>query len=157
MKKTNRIITILIFIFLYIPMAVLIVGSFNTGKNLSVFEGFTLQQYTELFRDEKLISLLANSVLIAVLSTGIATVFGTFAAVGIHGLKPKMRNVVMSLTNIPMTNPDIVTGISLSLLFVFIGSGLLGRRESLNFWTILIAHITFSLPYVILNVMPKLQ
>ena len=85
MKKTNRIITILIFIFLYIPMAVLIVGSFNTGKNLSVFEGFTLQQYTELFRDEKLISLLANSVLIAVLSTGIATVFGTFAAVGIMG------------------------------------------------------------------------
>ena len=157
MKKTNRLITILIFIFLYIPMAVLIVGSFNTGKNLSVFEGFTLNQYAELFRDEKLISLLANSVLIAVLSTGIATVFGTFAAVGIHGLKPKMRNVVMSLTNIPMTNPDIVTGISLSLLFVFVGSGLLGQKESLNFWTILIAHITFSLPYVILNVMPKLQ
>ena len=157
MKKANRLITVLIFIFLYIPMAVLIVGSFNTGKNLSVFESFTLQQYAELFRDEKLISLLANSVLIAVLSTGIATVFGTFAAVGIHGLKPKMRSVVMSLTNIPMTNPDIVTGISLSLLFVFIGSGLLGQRESLNFWTILIAHITFSLPYVILNVMPKLQ
>ena len=157
MKKTNRIITILIFIFLYIPMAVLIVGSFNTGKNLSVFEGFTLQQYRELFRDEKLISLLGNSVLIAILSTGIATVFGTFAAVGIHGLKPKMRKVVMSLTNIPMTNPDIVTGISLSLLFVFLGSGLLGQKESLNFWTILIAHITFSLPYVILNVMPKLQ
>ena len=157
MKKTNRIITILIFIFLYIPMAVLIVGSFNTGKNLSVFEGFTLNQYAELFQDEKLISLLGNSVLIAVLSTGIATVFGTFAAVGIHGLKPKMRSVVMSLTNIPMTNPDIVTGISLSLLFVFLGSGLLGQKESLNFWTILIAHITFSLPYVILNVMPKLQ
>ena len=157
MKKTNRIITILIFIFLYIPMAVLIVGSFNTGKNLSVFEGFTLQQYAELFRDEKLISLLANSVLIAVLSTGIATVFGTFAAVGIHGLKPKMRSVVMNLTNIPMTNPDIVTGISLSLLFVFLGSGLMGKKDSLNFWTILIAHITFSLPYVILNVMPKLQ
>ena len=157
MKKTNRLITILIFIFLYIPMAVLIVGSFNTGKNLSVFEGFTLNQYAELFRDEKLIQLLGNSLLIAILSTGIATVFGTFAAVGIHGLKPKMRKVVMSLTNIPMTNPDIVTGISLSLLFVFIGSGMLGQKESLNFWTILIAHITFSLPYVILNVMPKLQ
>ena len=157
MKKTNRLITILIFIFLYIPMAVLIVGSFNTGKNLSVFEGFTLRQYGELFRDEKLIQLLGNSLLIAILSTGIATVFGTFAAVGIHGLKPRMRKVVMSLTNIPMTNPDIVTGISLSLLFVFIGSGLLGQKESLNFWTILIAHITFSLPYVILNVMPKLQ
>ena len=157
MKKTNRILTILIFIFLYIPMAVLIVGSFNTGKNLSVFEGFTFNQYAELFRDEKLLQLLGNSALIAILSTALATVFGTFAAVGIHGLKPKMRKVVMGLTNIPMTNPDIVTGISLSLLFVFIGSGLLGQKESLNFWTILLAHITFSLPYVILNVMPKLQ
>jgi len=157
MKKTNRILTILIFIFLYIPMAVLIVGSFNTGKNLSVFEGFTLKQYGELFRDQKLLTLLGNSLLIAILSTATATVFGTFAAVGIHGLKPKMRKVVMGLTNIPMTNPDIVTGISLSLLFVFLGTGLLGQKESLNFWTILIAHITFSLPYVILNVMPKLQ
>jgi len=157
MKKTNRILTILIFVFLYIPMAVLVVGSFNTGKTLSAFEGFTLAQYAELFRDEKLLKLLGNSVLIAILSTAIATGFGTFAAVGIHGLKPKMRKVVMSLTNIPMTNPDIVTGISLSLLFVFIGTGLLGQRESLTFWTLLIAHVTFSLPYVILNVMPKLQ
>ena len=79
------------------------------------------------------------------------------AAVGIHSLKPKMRKVVMSLTNIPMTNPDIVTGVSLSLLFVFVGTGMLGQRESLNFWTLLLAHVTFGLPYVILNVMPKLQ
>ena len=157
MKKTNRILTILIFIFLYIPMAVLIVGSFNTGKNLSVFEGFTLNQYAELFRDQKLLQLLGNSVLIAILSPAVATVFGTFAAVGIHGLKPRMRKVVMGLTNIPMTNPDIVTGISLSLLFVFVGSKLLGQKESLTFWTLLIAHMTFNLPYVILNVMPKLQ
>ena len=157
MKKTNRLITILIFVFLYIPMAVLIVGSFNTGKNLAIFEGFTLNQYAELFRDEDLLALLGNSLLLAILSTAIATAFGTFAAVGIHSLKPKMRKVVMSLTNIPMTNPDIVTGISLSLLFVFIGTGMLGQKQSLNFWTLLIAHITFNLPYVILNVMPKLQ
>ena len=157
MKKTNRIFTILIFIFLYIPMAVLIAGSFNTGKNLAVFEGFTLKQYAELFRDKDLLALLGNSLLIAILSTAIATAFGTFAAVGIHSLKPRMRKVVMSLTNIPMTNPDIVTGISLSLLFVFIGTGMLGQKQSLNFWTLLIAHITFNLPYVILNVMPKLQ
>ena len=157
MKKTNRIFTVLIFIFLYIPMAVLIAGSFNTGKNLAVFEGFTLKQYAELFRDKDLLALLGNSLLIAILSTGIATAFGTFAAVGIHSLKPRMRKVVMSLTNIPMTNPDIVTGISLSLLFVFIGTGMLGQKQSLNFWTLLIAHITFNLPYVILNVMPKLQ
>ena len=157
MKKANRILTILIFIFLYIPMAVLVVGSFNTGKNLSVFEGFTLNQYVELFRDQKLIQLLGNSLLISILSTFIATVFGTIAAVGIHGLKPRLRKFVMSMTNIPMTNPDIVTGISLSLLFVFVGTEMLGKKDSLNFGTLLIAHITFSLPYVILNVMPKLQ
>ena len=157
MKKTNRIFTILIFIFLYIPMAVLILASFNTGKSLTHFEGFTFHQYLELFRDKDLLSLLGNSLLIAILSTAVATGFGTFAAVGIHRLKPKMRKAVMTLTNIPMTNPDIVTGISLSLLFVFIGSGMLNQRQSLNFWTLLIAHITFNLPYVILNVMPKLQ
>ena len=157
MKKASRIITVLIFIFLYIPMLLLVVASFNTGKNLSVFESFTLQQYVELFKDKDLLALLGNSLLISILATLTATVFGTFAAVGIHSLKPRMRKVVMSLTNIPMTNPDIVTGISLSLLFVFVGTNMLGQKESLNFWTLLIAHITFNLPYVILNVMPKLQ
>ena len=125
MKKMNRQFTVLIFIFLYIPMAVLILGSFNTGKNLAVFEGFTLQQYVRLFQDRSLLKLLGNSVLISVLASGLSTVFGTFAAVGIHGMKPKLRKTVMGLTNIPMTNPDIVTGISLSLLFVFIGTGML--------------------------------
>ena len=153
MKKTTRLITVLIFIFMYIPMAVLIVASFNTGKDITQFEGFTLQQYVRLFQDRSLLKLLGNSVLISVLASGLSTVFGTFAAVGIHGLKPKMRKAVMSLTNIPMTNPDIVTGISLSLLFVFVGSKLLGQKDALTFWTLLIAHMTFNLPYVILNVM----
>ena len=157
MKKTNRLITVLIFVFLYIPMAVLVVASFNTGKDITQFEGFTLKQYAELFRDKDLLGLLGNSILIALLSTAVSVGFGTFAALGIHNLKPRMRKVVMSLTNIPMTNPDIVTGVSLSLLFVFVGTGLLGQRESLNFWTLLLAHVTFGLPYVILNVMPKLQ
>jgi len=157
MKKTNRILTILIFSFLYLPMLVLVVASFNTGKDLTVFEGFTLDQYKALFRDKDLLALLGNSLLISILSTAIATGFGTFAAVGIHNLNPKLRKTVMSLTNIPMTNPDIVTGISLSLLFVFVGTTLFNQKESLNFWTLLIAHITFNLPYVILNVMPKLK
>ena len=157
MKRANKIITVLIFIFLYIPMAVLIVASFNTGKDITQFEGFTLQRYAELFKDEALLRLLGNSLLISILASFVSTVFGTLSAVGIHGLKPKMRKVVMSLTNIPMTNPDIVTGVSLSLLFVFIGSKLLGQKESLTFGTLLIAHVTFGLPYVILNVMPKLQ
>ena len=157
MKKTNRFLTILMFVFLYIPMIVLIVASFNTGKDITNFEGFTLQRYVELFHDAHLLQLLRNSIVISVLSTFIATTFGTVAAVGIYNLKPKMRKVVMSLTNIPMTNPDIVTGVSLSLLFVFVGSRMLGQRDALTFWTLLIAHITFNLPYVILNVMPKLQ
>ena len=157
MKKMNRIFTTLMFIFLYIPMAVLIVASFNTGKDIANFDGFTLQRYVELFQDEHLLQLLRNSMVISVISTATATVFGTLSAVGIYNLKPKLRKTVMSLTNIPMTNPDIVTGVSLSLLFVFVGTKMLGQRDSLTFWTLLIAHITFNLPYVILNVMPKLQ
>ncbi|MBQ7415859.1 MAG: ABC transporter permease [Oscillospiraceae bacterium] len=157
MKHLNRIFTILIFIFLYIPMAVLIVASFNVGKDITEFEGFTLMQYAEVFKDRSLLTLLGNSLIVSILASVIATVFGTVAAVGISGLSPRLRKPVMALTNIPMTNPDIVTGVSLSLLFVFIGSQMLGQRNSLTFWTLLIAHITFNLPYVILNVMPKLH
>ena len=157
MKRTNRFITILIYIFLYIPMAVLVVASFNTGKNITHFDGFTLQQYVKLFKDDGLLELLRNSLIVSVLASLLATAFGTVAAIGINGLNPKLRKVAMSLTNIPMTNPDIVTGVSLSLLFVFVGSKLLGQKNSLTFWTLLIAHVTFNLPYVILNVMPKLK
>ena len=157
MKRANKIMTILIFIFLYIPMAVLIVASFNTGKDITEFQGFTLRQYERLFQDRSLLKLLGNSLLVSILASLIATIFGTISAVGIHNLNPKMRKVAMALTDIPMTNPDIVTGVSLSLLFVFVGTRLLGQRNSLTFWTLLIAHITFNLPYVILNVMPKLK
>lgn len=157
MKHANRILTVLIFIFLYIPMAVLIVASFNTGKDITQFDSFTLKQYVRLFQDDHLLQLLGNSLLLSVLASLIATVFGTMSAVGIYNLNPKLRKVAMTLTNIPMTNPDIVTGVSLSLLFVFVGTKMLGMRDSLTFWTLLIAHITFNLPYVILNVMPKLH
>ncbi len=157
MKRANKVLTVLMFGFLYLPMAVLIVASFNTGKDITDFEGFTFQQYVRLFQDDDLLALLGNSLIVSILASLISTVFGTVAAVGIHGLNPRMRKAVMSLTNIPMTNPDIVTGVSLSLLFIFVGSGLLGAKESLNFGTLLIAHITFNLPYVILNVMPKLK
>ena len=157
MKKFNRFFTVLIFIFLYIPMIVLLVASFNEGKDITEFEGFTLMQYVEVFRDRNLLTLLGNSLIISVLASVIATVFGTVAAVGISNLSPRLRKPVMALTNIPMTNPDIVTGVSLSLLFVFVGTQMLGQRNSLTFWTLLIAHITFNLPYVILNVMPKLH
>lgn len=155
MRKFTRFFTILVFIFLYIPMIVLAVASFSSGKNLAVFEGFTLHQYTELFRDKALLSLMGNSLLIAVLSTLIATVLGTVAALGIHNSRGRIRSAIMTLTNIPMTNPEIVTGVSLALLFAFVGV-MLRINSVLGFWTLLIAHVTFNLPYVILNVMPKL-
>ena len=157
MKRANRFLTTLIFIFLYIPMFMLIVASFNTGKDITHFEGFTLQQYVRLFQDDQLLKLLGNSLLVSILASLVATFFGTLSAVGINALNPKLRQTAMALTNIPMTNPDIVTGVSLGLLFVFVGTKMLGMRDALSFWTLLIAHITFSLPYVILNVMPKLK
>ena len=155
MRKFNRIFTVLVFLFLYIPMIVLAVASFNTGKDIAVFEGFTLGQYRELFRDRALLALLGNSVLIAVLSSFVATVLGTAAALGLHNAKGRLRSAVMTLTNIPMTNPDIVTGVSLALLFAFAGT-MLKQKDILGFGTLLIAHITFNLPYVILSVLPKL-
>ncbi len=155
MKRANRILTILVFVFLYIPMVVLAVASFNSGTDIAVFKGFTFDRYVELFRDDTLLKLLGNSLLIAVLSTLLATLLGTSAAVGIHKMRGKLRSAVLTLTNIPMTNPEIVTGVSLALLFAFAGV-MLRINSILGFWTLLIAHITFNLPYVILNVLPKL-
>ena len=156
MRKVNRVFTALVFIFLYIPMIVLAVASFNKGTDIAVFSGFTFDQYKELFRDKHLLSLLGNSVIIAVLSSLVATVMGTAAALGIHSMRGRLRSAVMTMTNIPMTNPEIVTGVSMALLFAFVGI-LLRTNAVLGFWTLLIAHITFNLPYVILNVMPKLS
>lgn len=155
MKHFNRTVTILVFLFLYIPMIVLGVASFNTGKDIAVFSGFTMHNYLELFRDRTLLTLLRNSLIIAILASLIATVLGTLAAVGLHNMKGKLRSAILAMTNIPMTNPDIVTGVSLALLFAFTGT-LLSIKSILSFWTLLIAHVTFDLPYVILNVMPKL-
>ena len=156
MRKVNRVITVLIFIFLYIPMIVLAVASFNKGMDIAVFKGFTFNQYKELFRDRHLLGLLLNSVIVAVLSSLLATLLGTAAAMGIHRMRGRLRSAVMTMTNIPMTNPEIVTGVSLALLFAFVGTTL--RIHSvLGFWTLLIAHITFNLPYVILNGRPKLS
>lgn len=156
MKKTLKVFTVVVFLFLYIPMVVLAVASFNTGSDIAIFEGFTLHNYAELFRDGTLLLLLRNSLIIAVLSSLIATVLGTMAALGIYSMRTKTKALVMSMTNIPMTNPDIVTGVSLALLFAFVGT-MLRINAILGFVTLLIAHITFNLPYVILSVMPKLH
>lgn len=156
MKTVLRVFTVCVFVFLYAPVMLLIFASFNAGTNLSIFSGFTLHNYAELFADGDLIRLMLNSVLVSVLSALIATVLGTAAAIGIFRMRKPMRKLVLQVTNIPMTNPDIVTGISLSLLFAFVGR-VIKTESILGFGTLLIAHITFSLPYVILSVMPKLR
>ena len=157
MRRLGKIWTFIVYLFLYAPMIVLFVGSFNSGKDLSEFEGFTLANYADLFRDSHSLGLLLNSVILGLASAALATLLGTVAALGIHSLRGRIRSLVMTLTNIPLVNPEIVTGISLSLLFVFIGRYMLGTENILGFGTLLIAHVTFNLPYVILSVMPKLR
>ena len=156
MKKFSKIFTVVVFLFLYLPMIVLAVASFNSGTDIATFEGFTLSQYKALFRDDVLLPLLGNSFLIATVAAVVATVLGTMAAVGIHSMSKRGKSLAMALTNIPMTNPDIVTGVSLALLFAFAGL-VLKKNNIMGFGTLLIAHITFDMPYVILSVMPKLS
>ena len=157
MKPLARFYTVLVMVFLFAPIAILLVFSFNQSKSLSVFSGFSLYWYRELFRDSNTLGAVRNTLLLAVSASLISTAMGTAAAVGIFKLRNKyLRTLMDSVTNIPMINPDIITGISLMLMFVFIGR-LFGAATSLSFWTMLIAHITFCLPYVILQVLPKLQ
>ena len=156
-KTLSRIYTALIMLFLFAPIAILLVFSFNKAKSLSVFSGFSLYWYRELFRDSDTLGAVRNTLVLAVSAALISTVMGTAAAVGIDKLRSRyIRTLMDSVTNIPMINPDIITGISLMLMFVFVGR-LFGAATSLNFWTMLIAHVTFCLPYVILQVLPKLQ
>ena len=157
MKRTSKIYTALIMLFLFAPILILLIFSFNEGKSLSVFSGFSLKWYQELFKDGDTLNSLRNTLILACSASVIATVMGTAAAVGIDKLRNKyVRAAMDTVTDIPMTNPDIITGISLMLMFVFVGSHL-GLSSSLSFWTMLLAHITFCLPYVILQVLPKLR
>ncbi len=157
MKRASKIYTAIMMAFLFAPIAILLVFSFNRAKSLSVFSGFSFYWYRELFRDAETLKAVRNTLILAVSAALISTVMGTAAAVGINRLRSKLlRQAMDSVTNIPMINPDIITGISLMLMFVFVGR-LFGAATSLSFWTMLIAHVTFCLPYVILQVLPKLQ
>ena len=157
MKPASKVFTALIMIFLFAPIVILLVFSFNEAKSLSVFSGFSLYWYRELFRDSETLNAVKNTLVLAVCAAAISTVMGTAAAVGIDKLRNRYLHAVMdTVTNIPMINPEIITGISLMLMFVFVGR-LFGAATSLSFWTLLIAHVTFCLPYVILQVLPKLQ
>ena len=140
----------LIIIFLYAPIATLVVLSFNASKTRAKWGGFTLKWYSSLFSDTAIMNALYTTLTIALLSAFIATLVGTAASVAMHDMQAKYRNYLMTVTNIPMLNADIVTGISLMLLFI-------ACRVTLGYSTILLAHITFNIPYVILSVMPKLK
>jgi len=146
---------ILIGIFLYAPIFVIVFFSFNSGTSRASFEGFSLQWYAELLEDDLILSSLYYSVIIAVLSALIATVIGTLAAIGINSLKGFKKSAYLAVNNIPVVNPDIVTAISMMILFVFV-LGLFNSME-MGFGTLLIAHITFNIPYVVLSVLPKLR
>ena len=158
MKKAGgRIYAFLIFLFLYAPILVLIVFSFNdtdTGSRV-VWGGFSLRWYRKLFEDRLIMEALRNTLLIAVVSAAVSTVLGTVAAIGINGMKRLPRRIMMNITNFPMVNPEIVTGVSLMLLFVSAVRVFGGR--SLGMGSLFAAHITFCLPYVILSVLPKLR
>ncbi|MEG2138364.1 MAG: ABC transporter permease [Oscillospiraceae bacterium] len=157
MKKNgvlNRFFMLLVGLFLYAPIFVLIVFSFNATKSRTVWAGFTLDWYGKLFQNTRIMDALTTTLLVSVLAAIIATLLGTMAAIGFFSMKRRPRTLCMTVNNIPMTNADIITGVSLMLLFVFLGK-LLGFNQ--GFGTLLMAHITFDIPYVILSVLPKLR
>ncbi len=146
----RRLYIALIFIFLYAPIITLIVLSFNASKTRAKWGGFTLKWYKSLFENEAILQALWNTLSIALLSAFIATIIGTIACISMQAMKKRNRSLLMGITNIPMLNAEIVTGISLMLLFISLG-------VKFGFMTILLAHITFNIPYVILSVMPRMK
>lgn len=148
-KGLSRLYLGLIFLFLYMPIAVLIVLSFNNSKSRVKWGGFTLQWYTNLVSDPIIMDAFYTTIIVVLVSSVAATLIGTLAAIGIQAMRRSGRSIMLGATNIPLLNADIVTGISLMLLFV--------RFTELGLSTVLIAHITFDIPYVILNVLPKLN
>ena len=140
----------LVLAFLYLPIVVLIIQSFNAGESRAKWEGFSFVWYGKLFTDSNIMNSLWITLSIAALASLFATVLGTLAAIGIHAMKKRPQQMMLALNNIPMTMPDIVTGISLMLLFIF-------TQVERGYFTMLLAHITFDVPYVILSIMPKLM
>ena len=157
MKGFARFYVILVFAILYVPIVVLMLFSFNSTGNTGSLTGLSLYWYNELFHSPDTFDALKNTLILAVSSSLVSVTIGTAAAVGISKMKSRfMRSAVNSVTNIPMMNPDIVTGISMMLLFVAVGT-FIGLSEKLSFITLFIAHVTFQLPYVILNVLPRIK
>ena len=155
----KRFYLILIFIFLYTPIVTLMVFSFNDSKSMGKWSGFTLRWYSQLFQNARIMEALKYTIIIAVISSIVATIIGTFAAIGIHRMKGLPKKTLLNINNLPVLNPDIVTGISIMSLFIFIFPILnkIGINAQFGFTTMLLAHITFNIPYVVLSVLPKLR
>lgn len=151
MKKiSSKIYIFLVFLFLYAPIFVLIANSFNQSKSRTVWTGFTLDWYKKLFNNEVILKSLLNTLIVAAIASIISTILGTAAAIGIYKMKKIARSIIINITYIPIMNSEMVTGVSLMLLFVAL-------HIDLGYFTLLCAHITFCVPYVILNVLPKLR
>ena len=150
----GRFYTGLIMLFLYAPIFVLIVFSFNSTRSRTVWTGFSLEWYQRLFTDSAVLDAFYTTIAVSLMAAAIATIAGTFAAVGFFNMRSRLRTPLVQINNIPMMNADIVTGVSLCLMFVSLGTVL---RFQLGFGTLLLAHITFNIPYVILCIMPKLR
>ena len=159
MKIFSRCYMGIIYFIMYVPIAVLMLFSFNSGESTSTFEGFSFRWYGSLFSKPEILEAFQNSLWLAFSSAVVATVIGTLAAVALSKMrKGVIKQGIRSLTDIPMMNPEIVTGISMMLLFVFISSRIFGNTEvELGFFSLLIAHVTFNLPYVLLSVSPKIH
>ncbi|MBQ7347859.1 MAG: ABC transporter permease [Clostridia bacterium] len=157
MKFLSKFYIGLIFLILYAPILVVIIFSFNSSGSLSSFSGFSLYWYRELFRDGEALKALKNSLFLAVTSSVLATLIGTLAAFSISRSKNKYyKRLAEGVSNIPMMNPDIVTGVSMMLLFVGVGT-IIGVSDTLGMWTMLMAHTTFNLPYAILQILPRFR
>lgn len=149
-KQFRRLFLLCLYVFLYAPIVVLIVFSFNESKTMGHWTGFSLKWYVALLEDRQIMKAMYYTVIVAVLSSVISTIIGTISAYGIYRVTPWQRKAVLHINNIPILNPDIVTGISLMSLFIFL-------KFKLGFTTMLLAHITFNIPFVILSVLPKLK
>ena len=149
-KAVQRIYIGLVFAFLYVPILVLIVNSFNASKSRTVWTGFTLDWYRKLFTNKTIISSLGNTLLVAAIASVAATVLGTMAAIGIYRMRKVSRSLIINVSYLPILSPEIVVGVSLMLLFV-------AFNIEFGYTTLILSHITFCLPYVILNVLPKLR
>lgn len=163
MKKngiTANLFMALCFLFLYAPILILIAFSFNASKSRAVWAGFTLDWYAQLFENSRILNALWVTLSVSALAAIISTILGTMAAIGFYNMNKRFRNVCMTVNNIPLTNADIITGVSMMLLFMLAvnaWNGILPVKISMGFWSLLIAHITFDVPYVILSVQPKLR